>query len=262
MKAKINGVQIAYTDQGKGTPMVFIHGFPMTKDVWTPQVESLSSSFRVITLDLRGHGESDAPFWHYTMETFADDIRGLLDHLSIHDAVLAGLSMGGYILFSFYRKYRSRVKGLILADTRAQSDTPEVREGRFAMAQIAHKEGIDPIADAMIPKLLSSGSVQGRPDLVKEVRRYITRNTVSGVIVDLIAMAERPDSVNLLAEIACPTLVIVGEYDVATPLAEVKQIADQIKGAKFEMIPGAAHLSNLENPTAFNQAVHQFVRSV
>lgn len=262
VKVQINGIQLAYTDQGKGTPILFVHGFPMNKAAWEPQVKALSSSFRVISLDLRGHGESEAPLWHYTLEKYADDIHGLLEHLSIDQAVLAGLSMGGYTLFDFHRKYPDRVKGLILADTRASSDTKEVKEGRFKMAQTAYQKGLDPIIKAMVPKLLSPASVEGRAELVQKVRNIITCNKAAGVIVDLIAMAERPDSVDLLPEISCPTLVLVGEHDSATPPSEVKEIADRIKDARFEIIPRAGHLSNLENPEVFNLAVYQFVKSL
>lgn len=263
VKVQINGIQIAYTDQGKGTPVLFIHGFPMSQAAWEPQVKALSSSFRVICLDLRGHGESGVPQRHdSSIEMFADDVRGLLDHLSIQQAVLAGLSMGGYTLFAFYRKYPTRVKGLVLADTRARSDTPEVRDGRFKMAQMADQEGLGSIAEAMIPKLLSPASVKSRAELVEKVRHIITRNALEGVVGDLMAMAGRPDSVDLLPEISCPTLVLVGEQDCATPPSEVKQMADQIKDARFEIIPRAGHLSNLENPEAFNQAVRRFIESL
>ena len=262
MQARINGIQMAFSDQGVGIPIVFIHGFPMSQAVWRPQVEVLSSSFRVITMDLRGHGKSEASLWNYTLETYADDVLALLDHLRIEQAVMVGLSMGGYILFPFHRKYSNRVKALVLADTRATADTPIVREGRFKMAQTVYGEGLDPIADAMIPKLLSAASVQGNAGLVKEVRDLITRNPPAGILVDLMAMAERPDSVDLLPNILCPTMVLVGEHDVATPPPEVKEMAGRIKKAVFKVIPGAGHLSNLENPTSFSQAILDFVSSL
>jgi len=262
MKAEINGIKIAYTDQGKGIPVVFVHGYPLSKAMWELQAAALSSSCRVITIDLRGHGESDAPLWHYTVETFADDIQGLLDHLSIGQAVLAGFSMGGYVVFAFYRKYRDQVKGLILADTRPQPDTPEGKQGRFKTAQTAQKDGAGAIAEAMIPKLLSPASVQSRFDLVEAVRQIITQTPVTGIAGDLMAMAERPDSVPLLSEIACPTLILVGEQDGLTPPADAKLMAGKIKKARLEIIPGAGHLSNLENPEAFNSAVRKFLESL
>lgn len=262
MKAHINGVDLAYTDQGQGTPIVFVHGFPLSRVMWDPQVKVLSGQFRVITLDLRGHGESDAPLWLYTMDQFADDIKGLLDHLSIQKAVLAGFSMGGYVVFAFYRKYADRVKGLVLADTRPQPDSAEGRVGRFKMAQMAQKDGAGAIADVMLPKLLSPASVQGRSELVQTVRTMMTTTKVPGIAGDLMAMAERPDSVPTLKQIACPTLVIVGELDGLTTPVDARHMADGIRGARLETIPAAAHLSNMEQPEAFNRAVKSFLETI
>jgi 3-oxoadipate enol-lactonase len=262
MKVQLNGVEIAYTDQGKGTPILFIHGYPLSKAMWDPQVKGLSSNFRVITLDLRGHGESEAPLWLYTVEMFADDIRALLDHLSIDQVVLVGFSMGGYITFAFYRKNRNRVKALILADTRPQADSLEGKQGRFKTAQTAHKQGAGAIADAMLPKLLTSQSVQSRPDVVQHVRKIMTDTPVAGIAGDLMAMAERPDSVPLLSEITCPTLILVGEQDGLTPPADAKLMAEKIKKSQLEMIPAAAHLSNLEQPDHFNKVVRKFLEAL
>jgi 3-oxoadipate enol-lactonase len=259
MKAQINDITLAYTDKGTGVPIVFLHAFPLNRTMWATQEEALSSRHRVITVDLRGHGESDAPLWHYTLDQAADDVRGLLDHLSVLQAVFVGLSMGGYILFAFYRKYADRVKGLVLADTRAQADTPEGKDGRFQMAQTAYNQGPTAIADLMIPKLLSPAAIQAKPTLVQHVRSMIEGNQISGIAGDLMAMAERPDSVPLLRQITCPTQIIVGELDVTTPLHDSKLMADQIPGAHLATIPGAAHLANLEQPETFNQIVEAFV---
>lgn len=259
MKAQINDITLAYTDKGTGVPIVFLHAFPLNRTMWATQEEALSSRHRVITVDLRGHGESDAPLWHYTLDQAADDVRGLLDHLSVLQAVFVGLSMGGYILFAFYRKHADRVKGLVLADTRAQADTPEGKDGRFQMAQIAYNQGPTAIADLMIPKLLSPAAIQAKPTLVQHVRSMIEGNQISGIAGDLMAMAERPDSVPLLRQITCSTQIIVGELDVTTPLHDSKLMADQIPGAHLATIPGAAHLANLEQPETFNQIVEAFV---
>jgi pimeloyl-ACP methyl ester carboxylesterase len=262
VKAHLNGVEIAYTDQGKGIPILFVHGYPLSKAMWDPQVKTLSTSFRVITVDLRGHGESESPLWLYTMDMFADDIRVLLDHLSIDQVVLAGFSMGGYITFAFYRKYRNRVKALVLADTRPQADSPEGKQGRFKMAQTAYKEGAGVIADAMVPKLLAPQSVQSRPDLVQNLRKMMTGTSVAGIVGDLMAMAERPDSVPLLSEVSCPTLVLVGEQDGLTPPTDAKLMADKIKKSQLEIIPAAGHLANLEQPDHFNKALCKFLETL
>ena len=225
MKVHVNGITIAYNDQGTGLPIVFLHAFPLNRTMWTTQENAHSSQFRIITIDLRGHGESDAPLWRYTLDQSADDVRALLDHLAIQQAVFVGLSMGGYILFAFYRKYPDRVKGLILADTRAQADTAEGKEGRFQMAQTAYTRGSSAIADLMIPKLLSPMTIWTKPDLVQQVRVMIENNQISGIAGDLMAMAERPDSVPLLPQITCPTQIIVGELDQATPPSDAKLMA-------------------------------------
>jgi 3-oxoadipate enol-lactonase len=259
VQANINGISIAYHDQGRGVPLVFLHAFPLTRSMWVEQEQALSSRFRVVTIDLRGHGDSDAPLWRYTLDQAADDVIGLLDHLSIRQAVFVGLSMGGYILFAFYRKYAERVKGLVLADTRAQADTEEGKKARFEMAQIAYKQGASAIADIMIPKLLSLATIQTKPELVQRVRAMIEGNQVSGIAGDLMAMAERPDSIPLLQQITCPALVLVGKEDGTTPLSDAKLITDGIRGATLHTIPEAGHLSNIEQPDRFNQIVETFL---
>ena len=262
MQAKINDMTLAYSDSGSGQPIVFLHAFPLNRTMWAEQEAALSSHHRVITIDLRGHGESDAPLWHYSLDQAADDVRALLDHLSIRQALFVGLSMGGYILLAFYRKYADRVKGMVLADTRAQADQPEGKVGRFQMAQIAYKQGPSAIADLMIPKLLSPATIQTRPEIVQRVRTMIEGNQISGIAGDLMAMAERPDSVPLLQQIACPTQIIVGELDQATPPADVKLMAEQIPHAKLAIIPNAAHLANLEQPEEFTKIVAAFANEL
>ena len=194
MNAQINGINIAFSDEGQGQPIVFLHAFPLNRSMWDPQVEGLKSQFRIITIDLRGHGESEAPMWRYSLGQFAEDIKGLLEHLGISKAAFVGLSMGGYILFTLYRKYPSLFNALVLADTRATADTPEAKATRFSMAQIAYKRGSSTIAELMLPKLLGSTSLDHRQDLVEQLRHMITANEISGIVGDLMAMEERPDS--------------------------------------------------------------------
>ena len=261
MKVHVHDMNLAYSDQGQGDPLVFVHAFPLNRHMWGPQVEAFSSTHRVITVDLRGHGESDAPIWNFTLEQYADDIKALLEHLSIAQATFVGLSMGGYILFALYRKYPQLVRTLVLADTRAQADSEEIKKGRMAMAQIAYREGLPALADAMLPKLLSPESLANCADIVETLRGIIAQNQVSGIIVDLMAMASRPDSIHMLKDIRCPTLVIVGQEDVPTPPAEAKDIAAHIPGARLEIIPHAGHASNIEQPEAFNQALRSFLEN-
>ena len=259
MLTQVNSISLAFNDLGTGLPLVFLHAFPLNRTMWVDQEKALSTQFRVITIDLRGHGESDAPLWHYSLDQAADDVCGLMDHLSVQQPILVGLSMGGYIALAFYRKYAERVKGLVLADTRAQADTEDGKRARFEMAQTAYKQGPSAIADIMIPKLLSPGTIQTRPELVQRVRGMIEGNQVSGIAGDLMAMAQRPDSVPFLQRIHCPTQIIVGELDVPTPPADARLIAESIPNARLAIIPEASHLSNLEQPDRFNEIVRAFV---
>ncbi|WP_447974376.1 alpha/beta fold hydrolase [Nitrospira sp. Kam-Ns4a] len=262
MKAQINGITLAYTDEGQGLPIVLLHAFPLNRRMWEPQIPALRERYRVIAVDLRGHGESDAPLWRYSMDEFADDVKGLLDHLGIERAVLAGLSMGGYILFAFWRRHAGRVKALVLADTRATPDTEEGRAKRIAMAQALYKDGPAAVADLMMPIMLSPHGQTGRPDLVERIRGLIVSTPFSGILGDLLALHDRPDSVPTLKAIACPTLVIVGEEDVGTPPSDARLIAEGIAGARLALIPGAGHLSNLEQPEAFNASLLSFLETV
>lgn len=262
MKVHVNGIDLAYSDEGEGHPIVFLHAFPLNRTMWVPQVEVLKDHYRIITIDLRGHGESDAPMWRYTLEQFADDSIALLQHLAIPQATIVGLSMGGYILFTLYQKYPEFVRALVLADTRAQADTPEGKATRFSMAQVAYRRGASAIAELMLPKLLSPSGMERHKNLVTKLRNIITGNQTAGIIGDLMAMEERPDFTPLAQTINVPTLVLVGEYDIPSPPTEMKKMAEQIPGAKLTVIPQAGHVSNLENPEAFNQALFKFLRKL
>jgi 3-oxoadipate enol-lactonase len=252
-------IRLGYDDQGSGLPVVFLHAFPVNRSMWVDQASALSSQFRIITIDLRGHGESDAPLWFFTLDDYAEDVRALLDHLHIPHAILVGLSMGGYVSLAFYRRYAERVKGLVLADTRAQADSPEGRKARFHLAQTASRNGVAAVAEAMLPKLLGSTALKTRTELIERVRRMILSTSVNGIAADLMAMAARPDSTSLLASVSCPTVVIVGEEDHTTPLSDARLIADGIPGAKLATIDSAGHLSNVEQPDSFNEIVMEFL---
>ncbi|MEO8339644.1 MAG: alpha/beta hydrolase [Nitrospirota bacterium] len=262
MKAHVNGITIAYNDRGIGLPIVFLHVFlhvfPLNLTMWEPQENALSSQSQIITIDLRGHGESDAPLWRYTLEQSAGDVNALLNQLAIQQTLSVGFSMSGYILFAFYQKYVTRAKGIILANTRAQADTEEGKDGRFQMAQTAYNKGSASIADIMLPTLLSPATIQPRPEIVQHARAMIKGNQISGIAGDFMAMAERPGSIPLLKQITCPTQIIIGELDQASSQSVAKLMADLIPNARLAIIPNAAHLVNLEQPDTFNEIVATF----
>ena len=199
---RANGIDIAYDDQGSGdTPVVLLHGFPLDKSMWEAQVQALCGEFRVITPDLRGHGESQVTPGPYTMELLADDLTGFLDALDIQQVTLGGFSMGGYVAFAFYRKNPERVSCLMLLDTRPQPDSDDAKKGREDMAQLAEREGAGPIAERLTPWLLSPDTVANRQDVVDTLSAMITRCPVEGIAGDLRGMALRSDSSDLLPNI-------------------------------------------------------------
>ena len=258
VKTQVNGITLAYDDRGTGIPIVFLHAFPLNRTMWTAQQAALGQRFRTISIDLRGHGESDAPFWRYSLEQYASDVKELLAGLGIARAVFVGLSMGGYLEFTLYRLYPELILGLVFADTRAEADKPEQRQWRFNLAQRTASTGPAAVIADMLPKLLAPKTYERDPDLVERVRSIQAAAPVAGIIGDLMAMAERPDSVDLLSSITIPTLVIVGEDDVLTTPVDAQRIANGIPGAKLVVLPGAGHLSNMDQPDLFNRAVGEF----
>lgn len=261
MKVSINGVTLAYGDHGAGLPVIFLHAFPLNRSMWLELSSALLNEqrFRLVALDFRGFGESEIKAMISPMELFADDVAGLMDHLGMQQAVLCGLSMGGYVSFAFMRRYPERVRGLILADTRPGADNEEVKQNRENLAQLAGSQGVDAVADAQVPKLLSEYGRQHHPEIEARVRRMISMATPVGIAAASRGMAQRADSSDLLAHITCPTLAIAGEYDGLTPPPVVQEFARQIPGAQFATIPQASHLSVLEQPDAFLQVVRTFL---
>ena len=261
MKAEINGINIDYRDQGSGTPVVLIHAFPLNQTMWDDQITAIRSICRTVTLDVRGFGGSDTNPPH-TIDQMAADINGLMSLLSIEEAVLVGLSMGGYISFAFYRNYPGSVRALVLADTRASADTHAARTRRHESASLVEKDGVKAIAEDTIKMLLADSTIQNRPDVVTRVRSMIEGNTSEGVAAAQRAMAARQDSTYILPGIVCPTLVIVGSEDKLTPVNEAEAIRNGLRGSKLQVIPGAGHLSNIERPDEFNAHLIEFIKSV
>ena len=256
---EIDNLKIAYTDAGSGRPVVLIHGYPFNRSLWNEQVEVLSRSHRVIAPDLRGFGESDAAAGTATMNRMAQDVALLLDHLQIARATIAGLSMGGYVALAFYKQLPSRVRALILADTRPQADSEEAKRTRVQQAEQALSEGMASIADAMLPKLLTPETVSKRPDIVKRVRDMMLKTKPEGAAAALRGMAERDDQTALLAKITVPALILVGAEDAITPVADSEKMNHAIAGSRLAVLGNAGHVSNLERTEEFNAALLDFL---
>jgi len=258
-RVRVRGIEIAYEESGRGEPFVLLHGFLFNRSLWREQAEALADRVRLITPDLRGHGESSVAPGSATMEEMADDLAALLDELGVGRAGVAGLSMGGYVTLAFCRRYPERVRALVLADTRAQADTEEQRRARAEMERVALKEGMGPIADSMTPKLLAPETFASRPDIVERVRSMILGTPPAGAAAALRGMSVRRDQTEWLPEISVPTLILVGSEDAITPPAGSEAMRAKIRGARLVTIGGAGHASNIEQPAQFNRALADFL---
>ena len=259
MRLIVNGVSLAVDVRGEGPAVLFVHSYPLDRTIWAPQLEALDG-WRRIAPDLRGMGQSDAPDLGYSMATYASDLAALLDTLGIERTVLCGLSLGGYVVFEFLRRWRSRVSGVVLIATRAEADSPEARRARDTAANEAREGGARVIAEAMLPKLLAPGAAGV---LVERVRALIAATPVPGIVGALGAMRDRPDSTALLPTLGgLPTLVIAGGDDQLIPVSQTSAMAAAIPGARLVVAPGAAHLPPLETPSIVTEALRSFLTTL
>jgi 3-oxoadipate enol-lactonase len=261
-KKTLRGIEIAYEDVGSGPSVVLLHGYPFNRSLWREQVEELRQSHRIIVPDLRGHGESAVTPGPATMESMALDVAALLETLNISRATIGGLSMGGYVALAFYRLFPLRVRSLVLADTRPQEDTEEGKQNREQQAEKALKEGMEGIADGMLPKLLAPETVAERPDIVRRVREMIVGTEPEGAASVLRGMAVRKDNTSFLSRIIAPTLILVGSKDALTPVADSELMHREIGGSRLRIMEGAGHVSNLERSEDFNRELVKFINDV
>lgn len=233
------------------TTLLLIHAFPVDAEMWEPQIAALSGETEVLAPSLPGFGDSPAASDVLSMDAAADFLAGELDRAGAATAVVCGLSMGGYVAFSLWRRHRDRITGLALADTRAEPDDDAGRERRKGVAQKARSEGSGAIADSP-PPLLSEGA---DPSLWERVKAMIRRQDGEAIAAASLGMAQRPDSLPILPEITVPTTVIVGSADTLTPPAMSETMAAAIPGAELVVLDGAGHLSNLEQPQGFTDSL-------
>lgn len=255
---ELNNLRIAYDDFGSGQPLVLIHGYPFNRSLWSDQVEALRASSRVITVDLRGFGESEATD-SATMNLMAQDIAQLLDSLEIPKATMGGLSMGGYVVLSFYKQFPERVAAMVLADTRASADTEEAKQTRSKQRDQILAEGMAGIADSMLPKLLTPETVSKRAEVVKRIRDMMIRTPPVGAAAALMAMADREDQTALLEKINVPVLILVGREDPITPVKDSELMHEKIRGSNLVVLENASHVSNIEQAKLFNDSLVSFL---
>jgi pimeloyl-ACP methyl ester carboxylesterase len=257
-------MDLAYADEGPGPVVMLLHGFPLSRAMWVDQLSGIGSIYRVIAPDLRGHGESPVPEGVYTMDAMADDVVELLETLEISGpVVVGGLSMGGYVALSLAARYPTRVRALMLMDTKAAPDTPEAAQAREAMAQaVIAADSAAPVVDAMLPRLFAKLTLEQHPERVEPMKDVMSQTAPRGIAGALRGMAARPDRRADLPKIVVPALVLVGDEDVITPVAESKSMAEALPNARLEVIRQAGHLAPYENPSDANAAILRFLKTL
>jgi 3-oxoadipate enol-lactonase len=250
---------IFYEVLGSGAPVVLLHPFPANHELWKPAAQALVSRYRVILPDLRGHGDSGIGTGPAVMQKHAADIARVLDHEEVRRVPFVGVSIGGYVLFEFWRKYRARVQALVLCNTKAQGDTPEARAGRLQAAADVMERGTEPFFESMLPKLLGKTTQSTRPDLVDGALRMMRKMSPEDVAMVQRGMAERPDSVETLKTINVPTLIVTGDEDIFTGVAEAELLRQNVQNSLMKVIPKAGHYSPWEQPGEVGKLVRQFL---
>jgi 3-oxoadipate enol-lactonase len=253
---------IFYEVIGNGPPVVLLHPFPANHDLLKPAAQALVSHYRVILPDLRGHGDSGIGEGPATMEKHAADIARVLDREEIPRAPFVGVSIGGYVLFEFWRKCRGRVEALVLCNTKAQADTPEGRAGRLQAAAEVMERGTEPFFEGMLPKLLGRTTSNTRPDLVEGALHMMRKMSPKDVVMVQRGMAERQDSVETLKTINVPAMLITGDEDVFTGPAEAELMRQNTPGSQMKVIARAGHYSPWEQPEAVGKILRQFLDEV
>ena len=261
MYLSTNGTRLYYVDVGQpsGPPIVLIHGFPLSHEMWANQIEILKSVYRVVACDLRGQGRSEVGDGQFTLEFLVDDLIALLDHLKIKQAVLCGLSMGGYVSLRTVERNTQRVSGLVLCDTKSEADPNEARLARGASVRAIKRNGVEAYAETFLKGALSPTSLKDG-HVVETAAKIIRQNQALGLCGTLLALAGRTDTTSFLPKIEVPTLILVGEQDTVTPPEHSRRMQSLIRNSELHIIPQAGHMTNMENPTIFNTHLLNFLQ--
>jgi 3-oxoadipate enol-lactonase len=250
--------RMAWLEAGSGWPLFLLHGFPLNADMWRPQLDRVPIGWRFLAPDLRGFGQTDPGAAALTMDEWGADVFSLMDCLEIDDAVIGGLSMGGYVTFAMYRQAPSRFNGMVLANTRSLPDSEQARAGRMQLRTMLAEQGPSIVAAQLLPKLFSSAADRGAVDFAHDLIDAAAPESVDAAIG---ALMDRPDSTHDLARITCAALVIASDEDAIVPLAEAEAMQRALTRSRLTVIGGAGHMSNLEQPDAFSRALEDFLRS-
>lgn len=254
--------RLSYTEQGSGLPLIFIHGFPFDLSSWQPQIDAMKMNYRVIAYDQRGFGQSQEGMEDFSIELFADDLISLMDGLEIQEAVVCGLSMGGYVLLNAVHRYPKRFKAIVLCDTQCVADTAEAKDKRFKAIELIRSGGKAKYAEELIKKLFYHETVSSGKEVVNQVRDMILNTEDEVMARTLKALALRKESCSDLNMIEVPTLIICGREDQITPVVQHDRMQLAINGAELKIIDRAGHLSNLEEPEIFNNLLEEFISGI
>jgi 3-oxoadipate enol-lactonase len=255
----IRGIQLNYMDQGKGTPIVFVHGHPFDHTMWVYQVARFAAEYRLIMPDLRGYGLTDVTPGRVMLDEMALDILHLLEALKVGRAVFCGLSMGGQIVLDLYRLFPEKVDALVIVDSDAQGETAESRKARLAKADTIMGTGMRQHTDETIHQYIAPSSMSNKA-VYTHLYKMMSTTTSEGAAAAHRGRAERRDHLSMLHTIRVPTLIVVGEEDHFTPVPIARLMSDHIPGARLAVIPGAGHLPNMEAPEAFNEVLDGFLK--
>jgi 3-oxoadipate enol-lactonase len=261
-QVKSGDAEIVYRVVGEGPPVVLLHPFPVNHEFWLPVAQALATRYRIILPDLRGHGDSGAGDGPATMEKHAADIARVMDDAGIGRAPLVGVSIGGYVLFEFWRSHRGRAAALGLCNTKAPADSAEARAGRLQAAIEVLERGTEPFFESMIPRLLGKSTRDTRPDLVDGALRMMRKMSPENVAQVQRGMAARPDSMDTLKTINVPTLLVTGDEDVLTGVNEAELMRRHISGSQLRVIPKAGHYSPWERHEEVSQLLRQFLEQL
>ena len=264
MFATINHAPLFCIDEGNPTamPVLFLHGFPFSHEMWRPQLEVTAQFYRSLAYDIRGHGKSFVGDGQFTIDGHVDDLVALLDHLNIQNTVIVGLSMGGYITLRALERAPERFRAVVLCDTRSEGDSDEGKAKRFAGMEGVKRHGSAVFAEAFVKNVFAPDTFVTSPASVESIRAVIARTSPLSIAGTLLALAARTNTTPSLKNIYIPTLILVGEKDITTPPADARAMHERIAGSELHIIPRAAHMSNLENPPFFNDRLLTFLKRV
>lgn len=259
---KTNNLTVTYNDEGptEAPVIIFIHGFPFNKSMWDIQMEALKTSHRVISYDVRGHGNTKSEKTDFSIDLFVEDLINLMDNLKFDKVILCGLSMGGYIALSAIKKYPQRFDGLVLCDTQCIADTPEAKEKRMKTIENIKNKGIENYADESIKNFFASESYKTKQKEIASIKKMIMNTTEESLCNALLALSKRNETCSNLENIKIPVLIIVGKEDKITPPDAAQFMHEKIKDSSISIIENAGHLTNLENPIEFNHKLKKFMQ--